>query len=85
MSPMAKTCILRRQRVRKVWVHNGITEERIYLGGFEVYRRHENGGVVLVRQTLQVMDGALRIAMVMRRKVSQLDSHLLRHQLSRSN
>ncbi len=52
------------QRVRKVWVHNGITEERIYLGGFEIYRRHENGGIVLERQTLHVMDGAQRIAMV---------------------
>jgi len=52
------------QRVRKVWVHNGITEERIYLGGFEIYRRHENGGVVVERETLHIMDDAQRIAMV---------------------
>ncbi|MBK9261999.1 MAG: toxin, partial [Polyangiaceae bacterium] len=51
------------QRVRKVWVHNGITEERIYLGGFELYRRHENG-LVLERETLHIMDDTRRIAMV---------------------
>ncbi|TKC89017.1 RHS repeat domain-containing protein, partial [Polyangium fumosum] len=52
------------QRVRKVWEHSGIVEERIYLGGFEVYRRHELGSVVLERETLHVMDDARRIAMV---------------------
>jgi RHS repeat-associated protein len=52
------------QRVRKVWVHSGITEERIYLDGFELYRRHENGGIVLERETLHIMDDTRRIAMV---------------------
>lgn len=28
------------QRVRKVWAHSGLVEERTYLGAFEVYRRH---------------------------------------------
>ncbi|MDC3986510.1 RHS repeat domain-containing protein, partial [Polyangium jinanense] len=51
------------QRVRKVWEHNGIVEERIYLGGFEIYRRSEAGSLVLERETLHVMDGAQRIAL----------------------
>ncbi|UQA60396.1 SpvB/TcaC N-terminal domain-containing protein [Polyangium aurulentum] len=52
------------QRVRKVWEHSGIVEERIYLGSFEIYRRHELGTVVLERETLHMMDDARRIAMV---------------------
>jgi len=52
------------QRVRKVWVHSGITEERIYLGGFEIYRRHQSNSVVLERETLHIMDDTRRIAMV---------------------
>src|SRR5690606_23802744 len=30
------------QRVRKVYEHGGTREERIYLGGYEVYRRSAN-------------------------------------------
>ncbi|XYH99955.1 RHS repeat-associated core domain-containing protein [Sorangium sp. So ce1128] len=52
------------QRVRKVWEHSGLVEERIYLGGYEVYRRHNSSGLLLERQTLHVMDGARRVAMV---------------------
>jgi RHS repeat-associated protein len=57
------------QRVRKVWEKAaGLTEERIYLGGFEVFRRH--GGAIgtnsttLERVTLHVMDDTQRIALV---------------------
>ncbi len=57
------------QRVRKVWEKApGLTEERIYLGGFEVFRIH--GGQIgtdsarLERETLHVADGARRIALV---------------------
>jgi hypothetical protein len=49
------------QRVRKVWEKSpGLTEERIYLGGFEIFRKH--GGAIgantatLERETLHVMD-----------------------------
>jgi RHS repeat-associated protein len=57
------------QRVRKVWEKAlGITEERMYLGGFEIFRRH--GGPIgadtatLERETLHVMDDKQRIVLV---------------------
>jgi len=41
-------------------------KERIYLGGFEIYREYENDGVTpkLERETLHVMDDKQRIALV---------------------
>ena len=56
------------QRVRKVWQKTqGLTEERIYLGGFEIFRSH--GGQIgvntaLERETLHVMDDKQRIGLV---------------------
>jgi RHS repeat-associated protein len=51
-------------RVRKIWEKpGGLTEERVYLGGFEIYRRSQ-GADVLERETLHVMDGDQRIALV---------------------
>ncbi|WP_187345732.1 RHS repeat-associated core domain-containing protein [Sorangium cellulosum] len=77
------------QRVRKVWEHSGLVDERIYLGGYEVYRRRDSSGLSLERQTLHVMDGARRVAMVETKTVDtsgpftvtprvryQLDNHL---------
>jgi RHS repeat-associated protein len=52
------------ERVRKVWRHNGLTEERIYLGGFEVYRRHFGGSLDIERRTIHVMAGEQRVAIV---------------------
>jgi RHS repeat-associated protein len=52
------------QRVRKVWEHSGLVEERIYLDGYEVYRKRDSSGLALERQTLHVMDGVKRIALV---------------------
>jgi RHS repeat-associated protein len=53
------------ERVRKVWEkQGGLVEERIYLGGYEVFRRHLNGGLELERETLHVMDDQRRIALV---------------------
>nr|WP_281720112.1 SpvB/TcaC N-terminal domain-containing protein [Nitrosomonas nitrosa] len=55
------------QRVRKVWEKApGLTEERIYLGGFEIFRRYggANGAHTLERETLHVMDDKQRIALV---------------------
>jgi len=57
------------QRVRKVWEKApGLIEERIYLGGFEIFRKH--GGPIgpdtakLERETLHVMDDKQGIAQV---------------------
>lgn len=52
------------QRVRKVIEDNDKPlEERIYLGGFEVYHRY-SGGKKLERKTLHIMDDKQRIALV---------------------
>jgi RHS repeat-associated protein len=52
------------QRVRKVWEHGGVVEERVYVEGYEVYRKRGAPGVVLERQSLHVMDGVKRVALV---------------------
>jgi RHS repeat-associated protein len=52
------------QRVRKVTeLGSGqVKDERIYLGGFEIYKK--NGANPLVRETLHIMDDQQRIALV---------------------
>ena len=53
------------QRARKVHEHNGSTvEERIYLGGYEIYRKHNSSGLTLERETLHIMDDQQRIALL---------------------
>src|SRR5207302_4964500 len=55
------------QRVRKVTEHadGRRAKERIYIGAFEVYREYDgSGGVTLERDTLSVMDGTRRVALV---------------------
>ena len=57
------------QRVRKVCEKApGLTEERIYLGGFEIFRRHASpigaNTATLERETLHVIDDQQRIALV---------------------
>jgi len=80
------------QRVRKVWKKSpALTEERIYLGGFEIFRRH--GGTIspatakLERETLHVMDDDKRIALVETRTLDVAGSdpappRLIRYQLA---
>ena len=52
------------QRLRKVWEKSAnLVEERIYLGGFELYRRRQGAGQ-LERETLHIMDNKQRIALV---------------------
>ncbi len=54
------------QRVRKVYVHSGLVEERIYLGGYELYRQRAAAPGAPIdeeRQTLHVMDDQRRVAM----------------------
>lgn len=52
------------QRIRKVVVKGNITETRLYLGGFEVYRKSIGGLTDTERETLHVMDDKKRVAMV---------------------
>lgn len=53
------------QRVRKVWVKtSSLIEERIYVGGYEVWRKRLSGTLDEERQTLHVMDDQRRVAMV---------------------
>ena len=53
-------------RVRKVTERpdGSKAHERIYLGGFEIYREYNRNKVVLERETLHVMDDKQRIALV---------------------
>lgn len=51
-------------RTRKVVVKNGVTETRLYLGGFEIWRKTVNGVLDTERETLHVMDDQRRIALV---------------------
>jgi RHS repeat-associated protein len=79
------------QRVRKVTESQTTggqkpvrTKERIYLGGFELYREYENDGetVTLERETLRIMDDKQRIALVETRTLGNDDSpgKLIRYQ-----
>lgn len=57
------------QRIRKVWEKcPGLTEERIYLGSFESFRKHSGpigaNTAAMERETLHVMDDKQRIALV---------------------
>ena len=75
------------QRVRKVIeTQNGARkQERIYLGGFEVYREYNGGGdtVTLARETLHIMDDKQRIALVETRTQGNdpAPQQLIRYQL----
>ena len=70
------------QRVRKVTelATGAVKDERSYLDGFELYRRH--GANALVRETLHVMDDRHRIAIVETRTAGQDASprQLIRYQ-----
>lgn len=62
-------------RVRKVVERGGtIDEERIYLAGLEIYRRHDAAGVSFERHTLHVMDGQRRVALAERRISDRLST-----------
>ncbi|HEY4243183.1 MAG TPA: SpvB/TcaC N-terminal domain-containing protein [Kofleriaceae bacterium] len=54
------------ERVRKVYVHGGAVEERIYLDGFEIYRNRNasSGTIALERETLHVVEELTRVALV---------------------
>ena len=80
------------QRVRKVTERQGTAEhkptrikERIYLGGFEIYRKYRGDGttVLLERKTLHIMDDKQRIALVETRTQGsdKAPQKLIRYQL----
>lgn len=54
------------QRVRKVYEHSGRVEERIYLDGYEIYRKRSSSAAQpqFERQTLHVMDDRRRVALI---------------------
>ena len=57
------------QRLRKVWQKSpSLTEERIYLSGFEIFRKHGSpigtNTATLERETLHVIDNKQRVAVV---------------------
>ncbi|HVG33225.1 MAG TPA: SpvB/TcaC N-terminal domain-containing protein [Pyrinomonadaceae bacterium] len=81
------------QRVRKVTDAEAAagqtptrTKERIYLGGFELYREYSGDGstVTLERETLHIMNGRQRIALVETRAPDNPPAleRLIRYQLS---
>jgi RHS repeat-associated protein len=62
------------QRVRKVWEKPAnLIEERIYFGGFEIYRRRQ-GAERFERETLHIMDDKQRIALVETRTLDTASS-----------
>ncbi len=79
------------QRVRKVWEKSAaLLEERIYLGGFELFRRREHLAgeptSTFERETLHVMDDTGRLALVETRTLDrtggdQAPRRLVRYQL----
>jgi RHS repeat-associated protein len=71
------------ERVRKVTERAGgpVKDERLYLGGFEIYRR--NGGAPLVRETLHVVDDHQQLALVETRVAGAepgVPARVVRHQ-----
>ena len=51
-------------RVRKVVVKGNITEERYYLGNYEVFRKTTNGTLNIERETIFVSDDTKKIAQI---------------------
>lgn len=73
------------QRVRKITelANGSLKDERIYLGGFEIYRQHSGTHAGLVRETLHIMDDKQRIALVENRNNvdDRTPKQLIRYQL----
>ncbi|MDH4135459.1 MAG: RHS repeat-associated core domain-containing protein [Anaerolineae bacterium] len=73
------------QRVRKVWEKSAyLIEERIYLGGFEIFRRRNGAGALwLERETLHIMDDKQRIALIETRTFDMAGNDPAPQQLTR--
>jgi len=64
-NPVFMAYDLRGERVRKVSESGNTVADRVYLGPYEIYREHPQGGPPTVeRETLHVADGAHRVAVV---------------------
>jgi RHS repeat-associated protein len=79
------------QRVRKVTARGAGSKahERIYLGGFEIYREYsQDGAIKLERDSVHVMDDKRRVALVETKTIdaetarAKLPSTLIRYQFS---
>jgi RHS repeat-associated protein len=54
-----------KQRSRKIAAHSSIKEERIYLGGLEIYRKWDSNGKLEEQiETTQLLDGSQRVILV---------------------
>ncbi len=51
-------------RIRKTEIRGATVEERLYLGGFELFRRRAGTSVSLERETVHLLDGESRVALV---------------------
>lgn len=70
------------QRMRKTITRNARVEERIYLGGFEIFVVHNGSGAVERWETLHVADGEKCIAIV-ETKTSPVDANQILEKLTR--
>jgi RHS repeat-associated protein len=70
------------QRMRKVIVRNDNSKlDRIYLGGFEIYREHDPSGLItLQRESLHVVDDKKRVALLETKTVGTNPGSLTRYQ-----
>lgn len=58
-------CMILQERVRKVIEKTGgIVEERIYLGGYEIFRKSVSGVLDFERETLHISDDTKKIASI---------------------
>jgi hypothetical protein len=55
-----------------VYEHSGIIEDRIYLGGYEIYRRTVGTTLSLERQTLHVNDDTKRIVLFEKQSIQNI-------------
>ncbi len=78
------------QRIRKISERQTATgnmpikkEERIYISGYEIYKKHSSANSGLERRTLSLMDDAHRFVMIETRNDGNFDTekHLVRYQL----
>ncbi|MFX0077369.1 MAG: RHS repeat-associated core domain-containing protein, partial [Candidatus Hermodarchaeota archaeon] len=71
-------------RIRKIHEHDGdLVEERIYLENFEIYRKKTVNGLVLERETLHILDGDRRVAIVETRTIDTQNNDPTPRQLIR--